>query len=221
MPETIVHNLFPTPVWVVDFESDVHRPLNAHLVRTLYDMLGDRPDLAPGATLQTDTNLHEFEEFADLTDLIARSVSGTIKFLQLAATDFHFTGCWANINPTGGINTPHTHPNNYLSGVYYVQVADGADTIFFGDPRPQAIVVSPPVREENIYTGNEAVVEARAGRLVIFPAWLSHGVPPNRSHNDRISVSFNVMFPNFTERMSPPKWQPSIRLRRRHEQENA
>jgi len=83
------------------------------------------------------------------------------------------------------------------------------------------VPISPPVREEDIYTGNEAVVEARAGRLVIFPAWLSHRVPPNRSHNDRISVSFNVMFPNFTERMSPPKWQPSIRLRRRHEQENA
>jgi uncharacterized protein (TIGR02466 family) len=213
MPETVVHNFFPTPVWVVDFEAETHLPLNETLVRTLYAMLGDQPGLAPGAVLQTDTDLHERDEFADLTALIANSVTGVIKFLKLDKTDFLFTGCWANLNPRGGINTPHTHPNNYLSGVYYVQVNDGVDSIFFGDPRPQAIVMSPPVREENIYTGNEVEIEARAGRLVIFPSWLSHGVPANRSAADRISISFNVMFPNYTEEMSPPKWQPTARLK--------
>jgi uncharacterized protein (TIGR02466 family) len=214
MPETVVHNFFPTPVWVVDFEAETYLPLNEYLVRTLYEMVDDRSVLAPGATLQTDTNLHEFDEFSDLTALFADSVTGVIKFLQLAKTDFLFTGCWANLNPTGGINTPHTHPNNYLSGVYYVQVDDGVDSIFFGDPRPQAVVMSPPIHEENIYTGNEVVVEARAGRLIIFPAWLSHGVPANRSAADRISISFNIMFPSYTEEMSLPKWEPTVRLKR-------
>lgn len=217
MHETTVHNVFPTPIWVVDFDQDTCRPLNDQLARTIDRMIGVRPDLAPGGTLQTDTNLHELEEFADLTMLIADSVSGVIGFLRLAKTDFRFTGCWANINPTGGVNTPHTHPNNYLSGVYYVQVTEGQDSIFFADPRPQAFVMSPPVREETVYSGNEIIVGARPGRLVIFPAWLTHGVPANRSRTDRISISFNVMFPNYAEEMSQPKWQPTVRLRRQSE----
>ena len=28
---------------------------------------------------------------------------------------------WANINPPGGSNTPHVHPNSLFSGVYYVK----------------------------------------------------------------------------------------------------
>ncbi len=215
MPETAVHNFFPTPVWVVDFEEEIHRPLNETLIATLNHMMGERPDVPPGSTLQTDTNLHEFEEFADLFALVGESVEGVLKFLKLRTTEFLFTGSWVNVNPTGGVNTPHTHPNNYLSGVYYVQVSDNEDSIFFGDPRPQATVVSPPVSEENIYTGNEVVVDAREGRLVMFPAWLSHGVPANRSARDRISVAFNVMFPDYTESMSAPKWQPTVRLRRK------
>ena len=27
---------------------------------------------------------------------------------------------WANINPPGGYNSPHIHPNSHFSGVYYI-----------------------------------------------------------------------------------------------------
>lgn len=30
------------------------------------------------------------------------------------------------------------------------------------------------------------------GRLILFPAWLQHGVEPNLSDADRVVVSFNV-----------------------------
>ena len=33
------------------------------------------------------------------------------------------TGCWANINPPAAYHPTHNHPNNYLSGVYYVAVS--------------------------------------------------------------------------------------------------
>ncbi|MEE8333082.1 MAG: TIGR02466 family protein, partial [Alphaproteobacteria bacterium] len=128
--------------------------------------------------------------------------------------NFEFTGFWANINPTGASATAHAHPNNFLGGVYYVQTDPEGDSIYFTDPRPQAGVISPPYKEENIYSGNEASVPAKPGRMVVFPAWLVHGVPANGSEHDRISMSFNVMFPQFTENMSQPKWEPSVRLKR-------
>lgn len=214
MAETIVHNLFPTPIWVVDFEPERYEPLNKTIMRDLYSMIGDLPPVDVGGTLQTDTNLHEFDEFAGLTALIVDSSEAALDFLQIEYDNFQITGCWANINPTGGINTPHTHPNNYLSGVYYVQTEEGADSIFFSDPRPQASVVMPTVKEESIYTGNEVIIDAKDGRLIMFPAWMSHGVPVNRSNRDRISVAFNIMFASYTETMSKPKWSPTVRLKR-------
>ena len=184
--ETEIHNLFPTPLWVVDLEPEQYEPMNKAVMRDLCNMIGDRQPVELGSTLQTDTNLHEYDEFIDLADVISNSAEAVLDFLQIEYENFEITGCWANLNPTGGINTPHTHPNNYLSGVYYVQTSKGADSIFFADPRPQA-------KAETAYTGNEVVMDAKEGRLIIFPAWLSHGVPVNRSNRDRISVSFYIM----------------------------
>ena len=31
------------------------------------------------------------------------------------------------------------------------------------------------------------------GRLILFPAWLSHGVRENETDEDRISISFNLV----------------------------
>lgn len=211
---TKVHNLFPTPIWVVDLEPKIYEPLNRQLLANLETMMGDRPSVKPGGTLQTDNDLHTFEAFVDLTERISAAVEGVLRFLDVDYEGFEITGCWANINPPGGINTPHTHPNNYLSGVYYVQTAAGADSIFFSDPRPQAGMILPRMKRENAYSGNEAIVEAKVGRMIVFPSWLVHGVPANRSGQDRVSFSFNAMFSSFTETMSAPRWKPTARLKR-------
>jgi hypothetical protein len=46
----------------------------------------------------------------------------------------------------------------------------------------------------------------KSGTLIVFPAWLQHSVDTNASEHERVSVSFNVMFSRFTERLSKPLW---------------
>ena len=48
MPDAQVHNIFPTPLWIVDFDPQIFQPLNERLKTTLYDMIGPRPEIAPG-----------------------------------------------------------------------------------------------------------------------------------------------------------------------------
>ena len=116
------------------------------------------------------------------------------------------TGCWANVNPPGGRNSGHTHPNNYLAAVYYVATPDNQDKIEFEDPRPQAQVMMPRQNAPTPYTVNTISFTVKPGRLVLFPAWLRHAVPINRSKIDRISFAFNLMFRNFSETMAAPLW---------------
>ena len=158
--------------------------------------------------------LQQHPRFAEFTALVRKAGEAALDFLDVKHKEFEITGLWANINPTGGLNSPHTHPNNFLSGVYYVELPDDVGQIVFSDPRPQASGILPQVKKWNKYVGNEIKLEIKPGRMVMFPAWLVHSVPVNRSPQERISISFNIMFTGFTEAMSRPLWTGTAPVRR-------
>ena len=82
----------------------------------------------------------------------------------------------------------------------------GADTINFHDPRAQTGIIRPPVTELTAENSDQVVVKVSDGTLLVFPSWLQHSVDPNRSNGERLSISFNIMFSAYTERMSQPLW---------------
>jgi len=145
-------------------------------------------------------------ELAHLVLHLRDAVERVLTFLRVGTNAFAITGCWANIAAPGAATRMHSHPNNVLSGVYYVKVQPGADAINFHDPRPQAAIIRPLVTELTAYNTDQVVVQVEEGSLVIFPAWLMHSVDPNLSDRHRISVSFNAMFSSYAETMSQPMW---------------
>jgi uncharacterized protein (TIGR02466 family) len=80
--------------------------------------------------------LHEQREFRELVDSINEAAQSVLAYLKVGHGGLKVTGCWANLNAPDAGHPAHSHPNNYLSGVYYLQVQPGADTINFLDPRP-------------------------------------------------------------------------------------
>ena len=71
--------------------------------------------------------------------------------------------------PAGATHIEHSHPNNFLSFVYYPRVPKGGDVIEFHDPRPQAHVIAPPFATLNAKVASTVTVAVEAGRLVAFP----------------------------------------------------
>ena len=53
------------------------------------------------------------------------------------------------------------------------------------------------------------MVKVQNGTLLVFPSYLQHSVDANMSDEERISISFNIMFSSFTENLSKPLWQPA------------
>ncbi len=201
-----VLRLFPVFVWKAQLAAEVCRPINAAIRALLAELAPGAPAPAPGTLWQSGHGLHRRAACAGLVQVIEGAVRAVLEFLKIGDREFAITGCWANVAAPGGWHRVHSHPNNFLSGVYYVQVQDGADTINFHDPRPQAGVIRPPVTELTAYNTDQVVVKVAVGTLLVFPAWLPHSVDANASPAERISVSFNVMFSDLAAQLAQPLW---------------
>ena len=102
---------------------------------------------------------------------------------------------WANINPPGGSNRAHQHPNSLWSGVYYIKAPKNSGHLKIDDPRSVACMSRPRQKDgkKPLRLFRETHYEPKAGRLIMFPSWLMHCVDPNESNDIRISVSFNFL----------------------------
>jgi uncharacterized protein (TIGR02466 family) len=199
-------SVFPTFIWKLHVRRSVSDRINGAVLDKLASVLGT---LRPGQAWQSEQNWHELPALVDLVACIERSAAPVLRFLHVAHEGFKITGCWVNVNATGAAHRVHTHPNNYLSCVYYVQTAPGADTINFHDPRIQTSIIRPPVTRLTGENADQAVVPVQDGTLLMFPAWLAHSVDANASDKPRISASCNIMFEHYAEIMSRPLWTSS------------
>jgi uncharacterized protein (TIGR02466 family) len=193
-------------VWVHDLKREDYEPMNEKMLARLDAMLSPRPKLNLFGIWQTQHDLHMLDEFRQLCGFIDTAAKGVLDFLEVEYGSFQITGCWANISPRGSPHAPHSHPNNFLSGVYYVRAPRGANTISFHDPRPAINIIAPAIKQRNPYNSSEASLTVKEGRLILFPAWFKHSVPYSEGEEERVSISFNIMFSSFAETMSKPKW---------------
>lgn len=110
---------------------------------------------------------------------------------------------WANVSGRGAYNEMHAHPGNLWSAVFYVDpgVGDQAPeavggAFFFEDPRfPLNVMHTPGFRMRGPDGAPQALqpeVRPRAGDLIVFPAWLRHGVRPYTGDAERISIAINL-----------------------------
>ncbi|WP_422000079.1 TIGR02466 family protein [Reyranella sp.] len=201
-----IEELFPTPLWILDVQPSDAAAFNARLKVEIEKIMA-RPKVPSGSNWQTPQDLHSRPEFAELAQLIEIAARSVSQFLGIEQHPMMITGCWANINPPGSYHPTHNHPNNYLSGVYYVAVPDAGSHLVFQDPRPLAM--TPATTKPTRFTSNASLALPQPGRMVIFPSWLRHHVPSNEGTTERISIAFNLMFTNFAETMAAPRWKPS------------
>lgn len=199
-------SFFPTFVWVFDLSPEEVEPLCKKIEQNITSSLAIDGKLGRGHSIQSGTQLHQHPDFKDLCERVESAAQGILEFLEHKPAPLKITGCWANVSGAADHHKEHSHPNNFLSGAYYVKTPKGGDSINFHDPRAEAHVIAPHVTESSTKNSSTVIVEVQPGRLVLFPAWLRHSVDPNRSQEQRMSISFNLMFDHFAEEQSPPRF---------------
>lgn len=202
--------LFPTWLWKTQLKPEHYERMNGDIKKSLDRLFAGKPKPMPGQHIQTEQKLHRLEEFKEFTHLIRSTAEEVLDYLHIIYDSFEITGCWANIGAVNAGHGLHGHPNNYLSGVYYVQTQEGANTIKFEDPRPQSYVMLPRLKKFTVENARSITLDVGDGMLLFFPAWFLHSVDRNRSDKDRISISFNIMFSSYAETMGAPRWEGGI-----------
>jgi len=184
---------FPTPVYISDIE---HPTLNQELERDI--ITWSKQDKGITRTnvqgWHSTTNMAELPQFKKLVNMLY-ACQKTIYDQEHLDSEPFLGNMWANINPPGGMNRAHQHPNSLWSGVYYIKAPKNSGNLKIDDPRSVACMSRPRQKdgEKPARLFRETHYEPIAGRCIMFPSWLMHCVDPNNSNDIRISVSFNFL----------------------------
>ena len=181
MANVKLHKCFPTVISEFSYHSDIvlQEQMVDYIKKTRKDHM-----------YHTDDTLHNVPHFIDLRDIILDANKDHLKKLDYKYDHLEITGMWANYLSAGDSHPPHTHSNNFLSGVYYLFAGENTSPIQFFDPRPQANVLQPR-NSPNIMNSSMIQFNSIRGVGYIFPSWLQHWVPP--TSKERISISWNII----------------------------
>ena len=183
----------PTPIYNADIK---HPTLNQELERDI--IAWSKQDKGIVRTnvqgWHSTTNMHELPQFKKLVDMLYEC-QRTVYQQEHYESEPFLGNMWANINPPGGMNRAHQHPNSLWSGVYYIKAPKNSGHLKIDDPRASAALSRPRQKSNNLPPRlyRETHYEPIAGRCIMFPSWLRHCVDPNQSNDIRISVSFNFL----------------------------
>ena len=143
---------------------------------------------------QSPTNPKNLDKFQRLYDFVEEHLCIYMQNQGCSKPRLKFTGAglWININGRGHYNKIHNHPETHFSGIYYVQVPQHSGALYFARDGSRSFQIEALCGDAVPEYGPLFEVMPDKGDLFIFPSELNHGVYPNYSRKDRISVSFNI-----------------------------
>ena len=189
-------DLFPTPV----FTSQI--PLEfSKVVPWLFkqEMLSEEIDSPNYGERSKNSYILDEPESKDLKDFILTLVNQYGKMLGYDYESYRFGQSWVSYKHPGQHHTMHSHPTSLISGVFYFgEPTDKTPAIKFHKLEGGFNVsyLSPKFvkdKRELKYSQKEFSIEFTPGLLLLFPSYLHHSVPLNKTDKTRCSLAFNVV----------------------------
>lgn len=178
--------LFPTPI----VEYDLTEYLTTNVARALQNTQKSRNGLVDGIRATQDPS--QLPECFTLYKVFQSCVDEYSKVLGINKSTIFES--WMNVLIKGGSVSVHRHYGSIISAAFYPYVEDNSSNLVFVNPMDGFRMMD--VNEACLdcngeYTSNIKAIKPRTGKLVLFPSWIQHYVPPNKS-NLRVTLSFNT-----------------------------
>lgn len=181
----MIYDLFPTPVG----HYNIDRPLTEEELSFIKNQTKTNN---VGNLTSKSANLGDAEELKSLKVFFENSIKDYFHKVYVPKYDvtLKITQCWGNYTKPGGFHHRHTHPNSFISGVFYVQTDAQRDKLLFWKDRYEQILVAPT--EYNQWNAENWFYPTAPGDLLIFPSWQTHFVDTVEEGPERISLAFNT-----------------------------
>jgi len=175
-------NILPLDVYQFDCPEDLLRTASEEIQRLTWT----------GNVLNSTSRqkLNLVPVFAGLHDWFKGCIEEVRMELELPFERLIITQSWANRTLSGEGHHRHTHPNSYMSGVFYLTTAENGRTFFFRrDQWFEFFLLDADGSADRSIMHAEVPI---AGKLLLFPSTLEHCVEAHKSESPRFTVSFNV-----------------------------
>jgi uncharacterized protein (TIGR02466 family) len=130
-------------------------------------------------------------ELIDLKNKLMEQVHVYAREIMKIDNEFYMTNSWLNVTKKSQNHSLHTHTNSIISGVYYIDVNNSQPSISFNRPTPP-FLLNLKAKSFTPFNTEHWSVPVENHTVLLFPSQMYHGVTPNFSNNDRISIAFNT-----------------------------
>tara|TARA_R100000742_G_C4258768_1_gene76622 strand:+ start:343 stop:942 length:600 start_codon:yes stop_codon:yes gene_type:complete len=190
-----VQNIFPVSIHqfqIKDFDG-----MKGKLIDYVYDLKKQDP---VGKNI---SSRHGWQSLlVDLSkdnDLFRNFLIDCVSDLPFISKKTSFTiDTWININKTGSYNIKHCHPTSHLSGVLWLKCPEECGEIVFTSPYEFMGFAEHQLYSDEFKKSYGSYLSyyftPDEGTMILFPSHLVHHVNENKSDEDRISISFNMIF---------------------------
>lgn len=177
-------DLFPTPLYINN--------IDAPLINQQKNYLLNLPKIKNEGNLRSESGyIFESPLFAELKKTINEHLKEYVNIVYPNTNiDVYITQSWVNYTEPNQYHHKHSHPNSFISGVFYVNAIKNEDMIKFYKDLPPTYLINH--NQPNNYNSGDVAILVESGDLVLFPSNFTHSVPPTTSKETRISISFNT-----------------------------
>ena len=190
-----IYQLFPEPVYF----SNIERAWTKKELKLIKGHKNKASFKNKGNTVSDDTYVLNHPTLKNLKKDLYKKVIDYFNEIVCTGNSItpYITQSWLNYTETDQYHHRHSHPNSYLSGVFYINADKKVDKIRFyklgtatgsGGPWPLQL----NIKKFNVFNARSWWYTVQSGDLVLFPSSLIHGVDTKEGDNTRISLAFNV-----------------------------
>lgn len=180
-------NLFPTTVAVYDLQRELTKQESKTISKFVNDFVPNE-----GNKTSRNKEVLKASVLRNLNAFFLDCINDCMQKVFEETTKLRITQSWLNRTDKGQFHHIHTHPNSYLSGVFYVKT-NADDKITFHKTDARSIYYQPVYHNFNVNNSSTWWLPAIQNKLYLFRSDVWHSVPPIQ-HDERISLSFNTFF---------------------------